>query len=44
MNAPGHPAARSAPAVARNRAPILEVLRDRLRQPGRVLELASGTG
>lgn len=37
-------AARSAPAVARNREPILDVLRQWLPRPGLVLELASGTG
>ena len=37
-------AARSAPAAARNHAPILRVLRDRLPRSGRVLEIASGTG
>jgi SAM-dependent methyltransferase len=38
------PAARSAPAAARNREPILRVLRDCLPRPARVLEIASGTG
>jgi len=37
-------AARSAPAVARNRAPILDVLRRFLPPAGFVLEIASGTG
>jgi SAM-dependent methyltransferase len=37
-------AARSAPAAARNREPILCVLRDILPQPAHVLEIASGTG
>ncbi len=37
-------AARFAPAVARNREPILAVLRDRLPPSGLVLEIASGTG
>jgi SAM-dependent methyltransferase len=37
-------AAKSAPAAARNREPILEVLRDRLPRPAHVLEIASGTG
>ena len=32
------------PAVARNREPILEVLRGRMKPGGRVLEVASGTG
>ena len=35
---------REAPAVARNRDPILEVLRRHLPQKGVVLEFASGTG
>jgi SAM-dependent methyltransferase len=37
-------ARRSAPAVARNRAPIAEVLADWLPERGLVLEIASGTG
>jgi SAM-dependent methyltransferase len=37
-------AARSAPAAARNREPILVVLRDCLPRPALVLEIASGTG
>ena len=37
-------AARSAPAAARNREPILLVLRDCLPRPALVLEIASGTG
>jgi SAM-dependent methyltransferase len=37
-------AARSAPAAARNREPILRVLRDCLPRPTLVLEIASGTG
>ena len=37
-------AAKSAPAAARNREPILRVLRDYLPRPGFVLEIASGTG
>lgn len=36
--------ARHAPAAARNREPILEVLRRVLPREGRVLEIASGTG
>jgi SAM-dependent methyltransferase len=36
--------ARSAPAAARNREPILRVLRDCLPRPALVLEIASGTG
>jgi len=39
-----HRAARSAPAAARNREPILRVLRDWLPRPAVVLEIASGTG
>lgn len=35
---------RSAPAAARNREPILTVLRSHLPGPGTVLEIASGTG
>lgn len=35
---------RSAPAVARNRDPILNVLRDVLPEAGTLLEIASGTG
>ena len=37
-------AARSAPAAARNREPILRVLRDILPRSALVLEIASGTG
>jgi SAM-dependent methyltransferase len=37
-------AARSAPAAARNREPILRVLRDWLPRSALVLEIASGTG
>jgi SAM-dependent methyltransferase len=37
-------AAKSAPAAARNRDPILRVLRDYLPQSALVLEIASGTG
>jgi SAM-dependent methyltransferase len=36
--------ARSAPAAARNREPILRVLRDTIPRPAQVLEIASGTG
>jgi hypothetical protein len=39
-----HPAAKSAPAAARNREPILRVLRDTVSRPAFVLEIASGTG
>ena len=39
-----HQAARAAPAAARNRAPILRVLRDTIPRPALVLEIASGTG
>jgi SAM-dependent methyltransferase len=39
-----HPSARSTPAAARNRDPILRVLRDRLPPSALVLEVASGTG
>ncbi len=35
---------RSAPAAARNREPIAEILREELPQSGLVLEVASGTG
>jgi hypothetical protein len=38
------PGARSSPSTARNRAPILAVLRPRLTRPARVLEVASGAG
>lgn len=38
------PAARTAPAAARNREPILAVLRDLLPPRALVLEVASGTG
>ena len=34
----------TAPAVARNRDPILAVLREVLAAPGTVLEIASGSG
>ncbi|SNS79709.1 Protein of unknown function [Sphingomonas laterariae] len=39
-----HDARRHAPATARNRDPILAVLRDALPATGLVLEIASGTG
>jgi hypothetical protein len=39
-----HDDRRQAPATARNRDPILQVLRDALPLSGRVLEVASGTG
>jgi SAM-dependent methyltransferase len=38
------PGARSSPATARNREPILQVLRPRLPAQGLVLEIASGAG
>jgi hypothetical protein len=38
------PSARHAPATARNREPILAVLRDFLPATGLILEIASGTG
>jgi len=38
------PAARTSPATARNRQPILDVLRPRLADGARVLEVASGAG
>lgn len=38
------PGARTSPSTARNRAPILAVLRPRLADGGRVLEVASGAG
>lgn len=41
---PGDDKRRFAAATARNRDPILEVLRRALPLPGRVLEVASGTG
>ena len=41
---PMNPAARTAPAAARNREPILQVLRDCMPRTGLVLEVASGTG
>jgi len=39
-----HDPRRRAPAALRNRAPILEVLREYLPESGTVLEIASGTG
>jgi len=39
-----NPAAKTAPAAARNREPILRVLRDRIPPSALVLEIASGTG
>jgi SAM-dependent methyltransferase len=39
-----NPAARTSPSTARNRDPILAVLRERLTEPGLVLEVASGAG
>lgn len=41
---PSDRSARTAPAVARNREPILQVLKGLLPPQGRVLEIASGTG
>lgn len=41
---PNDPRRRSAPAVARNREPLLAVLRRFFPEQGRVIELASGTG
>lgn len=41
---PAMPAKRHAPATARNREPILSVLRRVLPERGRLLEIASGTG
>jgi cyclopropane fatty-acyl-phospholipid synthase-like methyltransferase len=38
------PGARTSPSTARNRQPILDVLRPRLAQGARVLEIASGAG
>lgn len=40
----GGGAKRTAPAAARNTAPIIDVLRDWLPRTGKVLEVASGTG
>lgn len=44
MSDPLSPAARMAPSTARNRDPILEVLRPRLPERGLVLEVAAGSG
>jgi hypothetical protein len=44
MSDPPPPAARTAPSTARNRNPILEVLRTRLPASGMVLEIAAGAG
>jgi SAM-dependent methyltransferase len=44
MSSPAFPAAQLSPAVARNRDPILAVLRRHLPAQGTVLEIASGTG
>lgn len=44
MTSPTQDAKRSAPAVARNREPILTVLKRTLPESGLVLEIASGTG
>jgi SAM-dependent methyltransferase len=44
MGAPSSASARFAPAAARNRDPILAVLREHLPANGLVLEIASGTG
>ena len=44
MSSPAFPVAQLAPAVARNRDPILAVLRRFLPAQGTVLEIASGTG
>ena len=44
MSSPAFPVAQLAPAVARNRDPILAVLRRFLPDHGTVLEIASGTG
>lgn len=40
----GEDGRRYSPSTARNREPILNVLKPRLPQPGRILEIASGTG
>lgn len=44
MSSPEPPAARVAPAVARNRGPILDALRPHLPETGLVLEIAAGSG
>ncbi len=44
MNDTPPPGARTSPSTARNRAPILAVLRPRLADGARVLEVASGAG
>ena len=44
MSSPAFPVAQLSPAVARNRDPILAVLRRFLPDHGTVLEIASGTG
>ena len=44
MSTPAYPAALLSPAVARNRDPILAVLRRHLPAQGTVLEIAAGTG
>jgi hypothetical protein len=44
MSNPLSPAARKSPSTARNRAPLLEVLRTRLPANGLVLEVAAGAG
>ncbi len=41
---PGHNAAQYSPAAERNRAPILDALRQILPDSGQALEIASGTG
>ncbi len=41
---PGHNAAQHSPAAERNRAPILDALRQILPDSGQALEIASGTG
>lgn len=44
MTAPPDPAARTSPSTARNRDPILAVLRPRMPASGLVLEIAAGAG